>query len=1403
MTVAQYEAKFTELSRFSPQLIATEEEKALKFQDGLKPYLKNKISILKLGVYSEVVDRALIAEKDNEELHQYREQQRKRNRSDGAHGNQAQRRPCYRETGACFGCGKQGHLIRDCPENRKFITRKPKEENKEDKQKPKAQGRVFDMTHRDAQATSDVVTVSFAGLLGLPVASMDFDLIVATPMGDSVVASRMLRNCIVMIGYREMPVDLVLLDLQDFDVILGMDWLASYHASVDCFEKRVTFSILGQPKFSFEGKHVDRPLRMISALRASSLLKKGCQGFLASVDYYSKIKNEESYEESWAKLRIQLPRVIPDCKEKNSGSQQSNASNGARFGVETKKLHPLQADHSKVLRNQPFVARISQHFCTVRRHPLVISCEFVKGNPRLKITLNGINFVDHFLNQGAPAEHKSAETPIGHESSVMSNESDLKMEDIPIVREYPDVFPEDLPGLPPEREVEFTIDLVPGTGPMSKALYRMAPVELKELKVQLQELLDKGFIRPSVSPWGAPVLFVKKKDGSMRLCIDYRELNKVTVRNKYPLPRIDDLFDQLQGACVFSKIDLRSGYHQLRVRGEDVPKTAFRTRYGHYEFLVMPFGLTNAPAAFMDLMNRVFKPYLDQFVVVFIDDILVYSRSREEHEGHLSIVLQTLRDKQLYAKLKKCEFWLDRISFLGHVVSNDDISVDPGKVDAVANWRRPSTVTEIRSFLGPAGYYRRFIEGFSKIALPLTKLTQKGVKFEWSDDCECSFQELKNRLVSAPILTIPSGSGGFVVYSDASYQGLGCVLMQHGRVVAYASRQLKPYERNYPTHDLELAAVVFALKIWRHFLFGETCEIFTDHKSLKYLFSQKELNMRQRRWIELLKDYDCSIQYHPRKTNVVADALSRKSVGSLAAIRGCQRQLLEELRSLQVHFRVMGLGALVANFRVQLDLVGRIKTLQKNDSQLVQVMEEVKRGSKPDFVLSDDEILRFGTRLCVPNDEDLRKELLEEAHCSKFAIHPGGTKMYKDLRQNYWWSGMKRDIAQFVAQCLVCQQVKAEHQRPAGSLQPLAIPEWKWEHITMDFVIGLPRTLGGNNAIWVIIDRLTKSAHFLPMKVNFSLDRLASLYVKEIVRMHGVPVSIVSDRDPRFTSRLWHSLQKALGTKLSFSTAFHPQTDGQSERVIQVLEDLLKACILDLQGNWDDHLPLVEFACNNSFQASIGMAPFEALYGRKCRSPICWNDVGERKLLGPELVQLTVEKVALIKERLKAAQSRHKSYADHRRRDLEFEVGDHVFLKVSPMKSVMRFGRKGKLNPRFVGPFEILERVGTLAYKVALPPSLSKVHNVFHVSTLRKYIYDPSHVVELEPIQIFEDLTYEEVPVQIVDVMDKILRHAVVKLVKVQWSNHSIREATWELEEEMREKHPQLFQDSGMSSLED
>jgi len=391
---------------------------------------------------------------------------------------------------------------------------------------------------------------------------------------------------------------------------------------------------------------------------------------------------------------------------------------------------------------------------------------------------------------------------------------------IPVVHEFGDVFPDEVPRLPPSREVEFFIDLVPGTSPVSMAPYHMALAKLVELKKQIEDLMEKQFIRPSTSPWGAPVLLVKKKDGSSRLCVDYRQMNKMTIKNKYPFPRIDDLMDQLHESSVFLKIDLRSGYHQILVKADDVQKTAFRSRYGHYEYVIMPFGVTNAPAVFMDYMNRIFRPFLDKFVVVFIDDILIYSRTREEHAEHLRLVLGVFREKQLYAKLSKCEFWMDEVQFLGHVISAQGIAVDPAKVEAEVKWENPKSATEIRSFVGLVGYYRRFIEGFSKIVAPLTLLTRKDQPFTWTDKCEESFQELKKRLTSAPILVIPNVGKPFEVYCDASHLRLGCVLMQEKRVVAYASRQLKVHERNYPTHDLELAAIVFALKIWRHYLYG-------------------------------------------------------------------------------------------------------------------------------------------------------------------------------------------------------------------------------------------------------------------------------------------------------------------------------------------------------------------------------------------------------------------------------------------------------------------------------------------------------------------------------------------------------------------------------------------------------
>ncbi|KAL0553835.1 hypothetical protein IC582_007739 [Cucumis melo] len=1317
MTVEQYDAEFDMLSRFAPEMIATEAARADKFVRGLRLDIQGLVRAFRPATHADALRLAVdlsLQERANSSKTAGRGstsgQKRKaeqqpvpvpqRNFRPGGEfrsfhqkpfeaGEAARGKPlcttcgkhhlgrCLFGTRTCFKCRQEGHTADRCPlrvtgiaqnqgagaphQGRVFATNRTEAE----KAGTVMTGTLPVLGHYalvlfDSGSSHSFISSAFVSHARLEVEPLHHVLSVSTPSGECMLSKEKVKACQIEIAGHVIEVTLIVLDMLDFDVILGMDWLAANHASIDCSRKEVTFNPPSMASFKFKGGGSKSLPQVISAIRASKLLSQGTWGILASV--------------------------------------------------------------------------------------------------------------------------------------VDTREADVSLSSEPVVRDYPDVFPEELPGLPPHREVEFAIELEPGTVPISRAPYRMAPAELKELKVQLQELLDKGFIRPSVSPWGAPVLFVKKKDGSMRLCIDYRELNKVTVKNRYPLPRIDDLFDQLQGATVFSKIDLRSGYHQLRIKDEDVPKTAFRSRYGHYEFIVMSFGLTNAPAVFMDLMNRVFREFLDTFVIVFIDDILIYSKTEAEHEEHLRMVLQTLRDNKLYAKFSKCEFWLKQVSFLGHVVSKAGVSVDPAKIEAVTGWTRPSTVSEVRSFLGLAGYYRRFVENFSRIATPLTQLTRKGVPFVWSKACEDSFQTLKQKLVTAPVLTVPDGSGSFVIYSDASKKGLGCVLMQQGKVVAYASRQLKSHEQDYPTHDLELAAVVFALKIWRHYLYGEKIQIFTDHKSLKYFFTQKELNMRQRRWLELVKDYDCEILYHPGKANVVADALSRK-VSHSAALITRQAPLHRDLERAEIAVSVGAVTMQLAQLTVQPTLRQRIIDAQSNDPYLVEKRGLAEAGQAVEFSLSSDGGLLFERRLCVPSDCAVKTELLSEAHSSPFSMHPGSTKMYQDLKRVYWWRNMKREVAEFVSRCLVCQQVKAPRQKPAGLLQPLSIPEWKWENVSMDFITGLPRTLRGFTVIWVVVDRLTKSAHFVPGKSTYTASKWAQLYMSEIVRLHGVPVSIVSDRDARFTSKFWKGLQTAMGTRLDFSTAFHPQTDGQTERLNQVLEDMLRACALEFPGSWDSHLHLMEFAYNNSYQATIGMAPFEALYGKCCRSPVCWDEVGEQRLMGPELVQSTNEAIQKIRSRMHTAQSRQKSYADMRRKDLEFELGDKVFLKVAPMKGVLRFERRGKLSPRFVGPFEILERIGPVAYRLALPPSLSTVHDVFHVSMLRKYVPDPSHVVDYEPLEIDENLSYVEQPVEVLAREVKTLRNKEIPLVKVLWRNHRVEEATWEREDDMRSRYPELFEE--------
>ncbi|GKA52043.1 putative reverse transcriptase domain-containing protein [Tanacetum coccineum] len=617
----------------------------------------------------------------------------------------------------------------------------------------------------------------------------------------------------------------------------------------------------------------------------------------------------------------------------------------------------------------------------------------------------------------------------------MEKKSDEKrLEDIPVVREFPEVFPEDLPGLPPVRQVEFQIDLIPGAAPVARAPYRLAPSEMQELSNQLQELADRGFIRPSTSPWGAHVLFVKKKDGSFRMCIDYREVNILTIKNRYPLPRIDDLFDQLQ---------------------------------------------------------------------VFIDDILIYSRNKEEHADHLRIILELLKNEKLYAKFSKCDFWISIVQFLGHIVDSRGIHVDLAKIEAVKNWASPTTPTEIRQFLGLAGYYRRFIE--------------------------------------APILALPEGNDDFVVYCDASLQG----------------------------------AVVFALKIWRHYLYDTKCTVFIDHKSLQHILDQKELNMRQRRWLELLADYDCEIRYHPGKANVVADALSR-------------------IKPLRVRSLVM---------TIHPKLPSQILEAQTEAIKEENIKAENLRGMDKSFEIRPDGTRCIKNRSWLPLFGNLRDLIMHESHKSKYSIHPGSDKMYQDLKKLYWWPNMKAIIAEYVGKCLTCSRVKAECQKPSGLLIQPDIPMWKWERITMDFVTKLPKTSNEHDTIWVIVDRLTKSAHFIPTRETDSMETL---------------------------TRFWQSLQSALGTQLDMSMAYHPETDGQSERTIQTLEDMLRACVIDFGKRWEKHLPLVEFSYNNSYHASIKAAPFEALYGRKCRSPVCWAEVGDVQPTGPEIIHETTEKIVQI-----------------------------------------------------------------------------------------------------------------------------------------------------------------------------
>ncbi|KAJ7957493.1 Ty3/gypsy retrotransposon protein [Quillaja saponaria] len=723
--------------------------------------------------------------------------------------------------------------------------------------------------------------------------------------------------------------------------------------------------------------------------------------------------------------------------------------------------------------------------------------------------------------------------------------------------------------LPPFRNHTHSIPLITNAQPPNIRPYRYPYNQKTEIESQVAELLKKGFIKPSSSPFASPVLLVSKKEGTWRMCVDYQALNKLTIPDKYPIPNIDELLDELNGAKVFSKIDLRSGYHQIRVNPKDIPKTAFRTHSGHYEFVVMPFGLTNAPSTFQATMNDLFRPHLRKFILVFFDDILTYSKDEIQHQLHLREALSLLQGHQFYAKSSKCLFAKSQINFLGHVISENGVQVEKEKVATVQAWPIPTNVKKLRGFLGLTYYYRRFVKNYGLIAHPLTNLTKKNA-FQWTPAANEAFSRLKEALTTVPVLRLPDFSQEFTVESDASSEGVGAILSQSGHPVAYFSKGLSFSNRLKSAYERKLLAVVLALQKWKHYLMGRHFLLKIDYYTLKYLLEQRVTTTEQQRFLVKLMSYDFIILYRAGKENKGAYSLSRRP------------------QQIDLFTLVMP---------VALDLIDLQKAL-KVDPHTRMIMETLQSNPKvvPHFSISGHK-LYFKDRLVIPADDTLRGKILFESHDTPANRHGGYLKTLKRVTKSFYWPNLKQEVKQYVQHCLHCQQNKYQALAPAGLLQPLPIPDQIWEDVSMDFIVGLPKS-NRFDTILVVVDRLSKYAHFIPLAHPFTVKKVAEHFCKEVVRLHGIPRSIVSDRDVVFLSNFWQELFKLCKTKLKMSTSYHPQTDGQTEVVNRGLEAYLRCFVQDQPLGWSSYLSWEEYSYNTGYHTSTNTTPFSVVYGR-------------------------------------------------------------------------------------------------------------------------------------------------------------------------------------------------------------
>nr|AAL82656.1 retrotransposon protein, putative, unclassified [Oryza sativa Japonica Group]AAM18147.1 Putative gag-pol polyprotein [Oryza sativa Japonica Group] len=920
-----------------------------------------------------------------------------------------------------------------------------------------------------------------------------------------------------------------------------------------------------------------------------------------------------------------------------------------------------------------------------------------------------------------------------------------------LLEEFADVFTEPT-GLPPARDRSHRIQLLPGTAPVAVRPYRYPVRHKDELERQCRVMEENGLIHRSTSAFSSPVLLVKKADGSWRFCVNYRALNERTVKDKYPIPVVDELLDELHGAAIFSKLDLRSGYHQVRMHPDDIDKTAFRTHDGLYEFLVIPFGLTNALATFQSLMNDVLRPFLRRFVLVFFDDILVYSPTWTSHLQHLRTVFTALWAAQLFVKHTKCSFGDPSVAYLGHIISQHGFAMDAAKIQAVAEWPRPRSPKELRGFLGLASYYRKFIQDFGSVAAPLTQLLRKD-SFAWAPATDDAFQRLKLALTTTPVLSLPDFNRPFVVECDASGTGFGAVLHQGEDPIAYFSRPIATRHHALAAYERELISLVQAVRHWRPYLWGRQFIVKTDHYSLKFLLDQRLSTIPQHHWVSKLLGFDFVVEYKPGKQNAAADALSCRAAPDSQAF-------------------VLSTPTF--------DLLKDIRTAGDTDPALQALRDEINSGTRTTPWAVIDGLVTYKRRIYIPPGSPWVSVVVAAAHDDG---HEGIQKTLHRLRRDFHTPDDRRVVHDHIQGCLTCQRNKTDHLHPAGLLLPLPVPSAIWSDVAMDFVEGLPR-VGGKSVILTVVDRFSKYAHLIALAHSYTAETVARAFFVDIVRLHGVPESIVSDRDPVFTSAFWTALFTATCTKLHRSTAFHPQSDGQSKAVNKAIAMCLRCMTGDRSRQWLRWLPWAEYIYNTSFHAALRDTPFKLVYGRDPPSIRAYDASELRVAAVAQSIEERDAFLADVRLRLEQAQQYAKRYYDQKHREVSFEVGAWVWLRVRHrVPASLPEAVKGKLRPRFYGPYRVVAVINEVAYRLALPPG-TRLHDVFHVGLLKPFVgVSPSAPLALPPIQ---HGAAQPVPRQ---VLRARLARGVRQLL-VQWEGLPASATSWEDLDDFRNRYP-------------